>query len=225
MEVLAVTYHLNETRTKSVTVGHDVNCNFEPFIWIYKVGTQRIKLTPEAWMELMNLKDEVDTHFHQDTYKFLTLSIDNSLTVSFVESHGNRLLCLEQFEWPVKPTNQPKSPVKLWLSDKQWSVLRSVKTCVDTIFDRYLKSANEILNLFETLGDCINVAYGTSLRRSYGDLVQLQRFLEDYDDSHLLYSSTNNLDVQRALLEIKTLCLPQLRDFVKYCNSNYVERM
>jgi hypothetical protein len=141
---------------------------------IYKVGTQRIKLTPEAWMELINLKDEVDTHFHQDTYKFLTLSIDNLLTVSIVESHGNRLFCLEQFESPVKPTNQPKSPVKLWLSDKQWSVLRRVKTWVDTIFDRYLKSANGIQNIFETLGDCINVTYGTSLTRSYGDLVQLQ---------------------------------------------------
>lgn len=79
MEVLAVTYHLNETRTKSVTVGHDIHSNFDPFIWIYKVGTQRIKLTPEAWMELMNLKDEADTHFHQETYQFLTLAITTPL--------------------------------------------------------------------------------------------------------------------------------------------------
>lgn len=94
------------------------------------------------------------------------------------------------------------------------------------MFDRYLKSTNDIQNLFESLGHSINLAYGASLRRSYGDLKQLQRFLDDYDDSHLLYDSTNNLDVQRALLEIKTLCITQLCDFVKYSNSiNFVERM
>jgi hypothetical protein len=86
MEILGVTYHLNETRTKSVTVGHDIECDFEPFVWVYKNGTQRIRLTPESWMELMNLKDEGDSHFHQETFQYRMKSIAHSLTVSFVES-------------------------------------------------------------------------------------------------------------------------------------------
>jgi hypothetical protein len=67
------------------------------------------------------------------------------------------------------------------------------------------------------------ILYQNSLRCAvetyYGDLKQLELSLETNDDGHLLYGSTNALDVQRALLEIKILCLLQLRDFVKHTSS------
>ena len=218
MEVLAVTYHINESRTKSITVGHDVEVGFEPYIWIYKVGAPRIMLSFQDWEKLIALDQEAAAHFGNAEYVFHVIPLDGMVSVSFVESHGNRLLCLEHYAWPVVPTNKPKAAVKMWICAKQWSKLMSLKPCIDLAYNQCKESASELHTLFESLGYSINAAYGETLRRNYGDLKMLQDYLSSYDDQHLVYNSSTGLNVPRALQEIKVLCIEQLRDFVKYFN-------
>ena len=95
-----------------VAVGHDSDSNFEAYIWLYKVGAPKIKLNTEDWNSLMSLKDEAEIHFRDRVYTYRQYTVRADICVSFVESYGKRLICVEHVR-SVSPNNdKPNSSVK-----------------------------------------------------------------------------------------------------------------
>lgn len=211
--LLEITYHLNELRSKSVTIGHDPENGMEAYVWLYKCGDSRIRMTREEFSELIVLKEKINEAFVcvEDT----RYSVGPHITLMFTQRYGKRLMRMEFFEWPVQPTNVPKSATYLWFNSKMWECLVFLAPLINATLQKALECSQELKNLFDTIGYHVKFSYGTQLRKSYGDLKQLKNFMDEVDSTKFLYKSPHGLDVSRAILEIKTFCLPELRDFVE----------
>jgi len=214
--LLEVVYNLNETRGKRVSVGLDPLENFEPNIYLYKQGVARAKLTEDEWMTLLSLKEEIEDFFKKDILVRQEFTVSHNVTVSLLESHHNRLVCIEYFVWPVLPTNTPKSVVKLWLNDKQWNSLLKLRECIEATYQHYKSCVPEVRTLFERFASSLNTECGHELRRRYGDITVIEEAMNHVNIESLLYVSDHGLDVRRTLFELRVFCLEQLRDYVKY---------
>lgn len=220
MALLDATYHLNETKSKSVSVSHDISSPFQPFVWIYKAASQRIKLNQDEWNSLIIQKDDINEHLSSEQYVPMKFVFGQNTSLSFLEKYGKRMLYFEQTEWPIHPSSQPKPSTQVWMVDKTWYNLLKLQPVIDLLLGRYMNSTQELRTLFETLGYAVNTAYGPQLRKSYGDMKLLETFIAGFDTTSLEYASETGLDIRRSLDEMKILCLSELRDFVKYCLVN-----
>ena len=197
-------------------MGHDAASDFESFVWLYKVSAPKIKFNETDWKALITLKDDADVHFKEKTYTFRQFSVSNDINVALVESYGKRLVCIEHFTWPVEPTNQPKSSVKLWLTERQWQILHKLRPWVDVLHVQQTSRVSELRSLFDALAYTLNSTCGHELRRRYGDMKVLEDGLNGMNLAPLLYISETGVDVLRALHEMRMLNATQLRDHIKY---------
>ena len=214
--VLEVSYALNEARSKLVSVAHDPEASFEVFVWLYKAGAPKIKLSDQDWKTLLSLKDDADVHFKEKTYTFRQFAVCNNITCSFAESYGKRLICIEHFTFPAEPTDRPKSSVRVWLTINQWQLLQMLGPHVDFLFERQQTCVSELRGVFDVLAFTLNNACGHELRRRHGDLQVLENAYDAMNLQAMTYVSDKGLDVGRALHEMRIFCLNQLRDHIKY---------
>jgi hypothetical protein len=212
--LLDVTYHLNATCSKSVSIGHDPSANFEPFVWMYKSGATKIKINSVDWKTLIAYDNLVQSHFKAEFFEDHAYTVGSNMTLSTKENYKKRLVCIEYFETGV--TNHPKPALQVWLAESTWNNLLLLCPCIDLALERAMLCTTELQGLFEALGYHVDIACGSTLRQHYGNLDVLKELLKTFDAPNLMYESEKGLDVHRVLLEMKALCLPQIRDFVKY---------
>jgi len=214
--VLDISYDLNDTRSKKVTVGFDVYDGFKPIIWLHKAGALRIRLRLEDWASLMSAKPVIEDFFKQEAYTYQSFSLCDSLYLTLTEAFNKRLIKLEHIDWPVTTTSRPKSPARLWLSEKHWLALLNAQPCVEAMYQRHASGMEELRTLYETLIENLNILCGDALRQKYGDVSVVEAALCEFNLGTLCYTSQNNLDVERALLELRHFNVDHIARTLQY---------
>lgn len=213
--VLETLYFLTKKETKSVSIGYDATESLQPCVWISKCGETKLRLDEYKWNKLKELQPRIHEHFYGTIPQPDVSRLDENFSLHFLTKHNNKLICIEESEWPIVGGNQVYTDKYLWLSKKSWTALWNLQECIDFNLARCISTADSLRNLYEALARYINESYGNQLRESYGDIGKLQKYLKTLDTTQLLQGH-EGFDAPRALLEMKTLCVNELSHFVQY---------
>jgi hypothetical protein len=211
--VLEVTYHLNPTKTKSVTIGHEAtSAELEPYVWLYKSGQLRIKFTLAEWQALLMLKTTIASLFETEESQPVTYNIGSDISLHVFWKQNTQLIYIERS--PTLPASRITKAAHIWLCYRTWNNIFS--KCIENSFTTAVEQVAELKTLFESLGHLINHSYGKTLRENLGDVNLLRKFLLDYNTESLQYISQKNMDVKRALNDMKEFCTVILCEYLKH---------
>jgi hypothetical protein len=204
--LLETTYHLTETKTKSVTIGLDSSTKFEPCVWIYKSGSNRIRLSPTELTELLSLGTEIDSYFTAATLKDMQYKIGENLTICSAERFGKRLLYLERAE------NQR---VYLWIAAGAWKSFRNMFPCIQSALNHVISCVHEVKALFDQMGSQVKCI----LDQQHLDGSHIKDVLDKIDKSCFMYQSSTGMDVTRVINELAVFHIAEFREYVKYSQA------